>query len=570
MFKRIMSLSISSKAALYNSVVVLFLLFLVGIFSVYKQNALTSYILDAYSEMVDHSFQDRVDKDVVGLKNRNKVCAEIAAEISASFVYNFDDVGLENSLSGLMSFRDVIAIVVYDVDKKIFLGLWKDGEDVKKNNQIDTDSRLDKSLVVEKDILYGDETVGYVKLYYTEKFLQENISVAKENFSEKQENLSIKIISRINNAKYAQLIAFVLVVISLIVTILLTLRYIVIKRLHVITKNLKDIAEGEGDLTKRLLVGQNDEIGELCKWFNVFVEKIQSIVSDVASGSKDLDGASANLAELSGSMKEDAQQTSEKAGNVSVSSDEMKDTMNAVAAAMEEASTNINMVASAAEEMNVTISQIAENTEQAQSITHDAVLQTNDASEQVNKLGVAANDIGKVLESITEISEQVNLLALNATIEAARAGDAGKGFAVVANEIKELAKQTAEAAGEIRVKIQGIQETTAGTVSRIEQIAIVVGKVNEVVTVITSSIEEQSAATSEIASNVSQASQGVLEVNENIAHSSLSVRKISDEIGEVTKAALKIFDNSAMVNDNASSLTQLSNQLRAMVGRFRV
>ncbi|WP_163337978.1 methyl-accepting chemotaxis protein [Desulfopila sp. IMCC35008] len=175
-----------------------------------------------------------------------------------------------------------------------------------------------------------------------------------------------------------------------------------------------------------------------------------------------VDNASGSLATLSVNMKQDAKQTSEKASNVSSSSDEMSRNMNSVAAAMEEAATNINMVASAAEEMNVTISQISENTEKAKSITVDAVQQTENASQQVGELGQAAAGIGKVLETISEISEQVNLLALNATIEAARAGEAGKGFAVVANEIKDLAKQTAEATGEIRTKIEGIQATIEG------------------------------------------------------------------------------------------------------------
>ena len=125
-------------------------------------------------------------------------------------------------------------------------------------------------------------------------------------------------------------------------------------------------------------------------------------------------------------------------------------------------------------------------------------------------MGRAAREIGNVVETITEISSQVDLLALNATIEAARAGDAGKGFAVVAGEIKELARQTAEASGEIKKRVEGIQTNTAGTVNEINDVSEVVNEINAIVATIASAVEEQSATTREIVSNVSQASVGFL------------------------------------------------------------
>ena len=563
-------MSISLKAALINSAVVLLLLALVGGFIFVRQGSLVQFILVQYQGMIQQIFESQTDRDSRLLKERHAINAKICSGMSGYFVYNFDADGLKNNLKSLLALPDVMVIEVKDADGKPFVALWKDKGQIVTGTAVDKGVTPDSSKMFGEDIQYDKKTIGKIALYYTDALLQKQLEESKQKLQTEVDKLGLEIGGNIQAAKYSQMVAFVLVVCFLIVTIFFTLKIIVIGRLQDITGNLRDIAEGEGDLTKRLSDRSKDEIGELCGWFNLFVEKIQNIIKDVSQGSQELDGASKGLADLSEYLKQDAVQTSQKAGNVSVSSEGMSDNMNSVAAAMEEAATNINMVAAAAEEMNVTITQISENTEQALKITVNAVSQTENASKQVDELGRAAQGIGKVLETISEISEQVNLLALNATIEAARAGDAGKGFAVVANEIKALAKQTAEATGEIRQKIEGIQNSTQGTVAHIEQIAKVVDEVNAIVSTIATSIEEQSTATREIASNVAQASEGITEVNHNVAQSNVSVKAISHEIGEVTHAAGKISDNSNMVSDSAEKLSQLSNQLNLMVRRFKI
>ena len=333
---------------------------------------------------------------------------------------------------------------------------------------------------------------------------------------------------------------------------------------------LKDIAQGEGDLTRRLEVSSKDEIGEMAKWFNVFAENIQQIIGSVQENARQVNDSSAELNAIADQTSTNATDTSEKANTVAAASEEMSANMNSVAAAMEEAATNVGMVASAAEEMTATINEIAQNTEKARGVAGGAVDQTANASSQVAELGTAAQEIGKVIETITEISEQVNLLALNATIEAARAGEAGKGFAVVANEIKELARQTAEATGEIKSRIESIQNSTDGTVTEIGNITQVVNEVNEIVSTIATAVEEQSVTTNEIASNVSQAAQGIEEVNENVAQSSTVSSEISQDIAEVTRASGEISNSSEQISMSAESLNQLAKQLNDMVGRFKV
>jgi methyl-accepting chemotaxis protein len=325
-----------------------------------------------------------------------------------------------------------------------------------------------------------------------------------------------------------------------------------------------------GNLSVSCVIQTRDEMGRLSELVNSFIGKLRSDIQQITSTSGSLSGASSELSAISSQLSSSAEQTSAKANSVAAAAEEMSANMNSVAAATEQASTNVGMVASAAEQMTATVTEIAMNMEKARIITTSAVSEAKGASEKVDELGRAAREIGKVTETITEISEQTNLLALNATIEAARAGEAGKGFAVVANEIKELARQTAGATGEIRSKIEGIQQSTDGTVSQIQGISKVIDEINGIVSTIAAAVEEQSVGTREIAGNVAQASQGIQEVTQNVAQSSAVAGEIAKDIAGVNQAAGEMANGGSQVKMSAGELSKLAEELREMVGRFRV
>jgi len=344
----------------------------------------------------------------------------------------------------------------------------------------------------------------------------------------------------------------------------------IVKPINNTIVGLKDIAQGEGDLTMRLHVSSKDEIKEMADWFNIFMEKLQGIIKQIAANSQQVGENSQQLSGISTQLLEGAEDTSQRARNVATAAEEMSANLNNVAAAMEQSSTNANMVASAAEEMSSTINEIAENAERARDVSSTAVQQANGAAEMMKQLGSAADKIGKVTETITEISEQTNLLALNATIEAARAGEAGKGFAVVANEIKELAKQTAVATLDIKNLIDDVQNTTRSTEAGINQISQVIVGVNDIVATIATAVEEQTAATQEIANNINQASQGIQEVNENVSQSSTVATDIAVDITGVSSASQNITDRSNDVMASAQELLARSQELNGIVGSFKV
>ncbi|MCF6186233.1 MAG: methyl-accepting chemotaxis protein [Desulfobulbaceae bacterium] len=334
----------------------------------------------------------------------------------------------------------------------------------------------------------------------------------------------------------------------------------------------RDFADilAQGDFSRHLDVDQKDEAGQLAASMNKIVENTGSMIKGIVTGVDTLASSSTELSAISEQVAAGSEQTSNKAETVATAAEEMSANMNSVAAAAEQAATNVNMVATATDELTSAVNEIAENTAKASIITGTAVKDVEAASEKVVELGHAADEIDKVTETITEISDQTNLLALNATIEAARAGEAGKGFAVVANEIKELAKQTAEATGEIRSRIERIQNSSRGTVTQITQISSVINEVNTIVATIATAVEEQTATTGEISANMNQATQGLQEVTENVAQSSTVAGEIARDIVEVNQASQEMSTAGGQVRESVQELSQLAEKLRHMSSDFKV
>ena len=337
-----------------------------------------------------------------------------------------------------------------------------------------------------------------------------------------------------------------------------------------VVKILTELSQGEGDLTTRLPVTSNDEMGDLSRQFNSFMEKLKDMITNVVKGVETLSSSSSELSAISTQMSSNSEETSAKSSMVLKSAENMSGNMNSVSATMEQTSKSTNMVSSAAGEMTSTINDIAQNADKAREVSVDAVEESQKVRHKMSELGSAAKAIDQVTETITEISEQTNLLALNATIEAARAGDAGKGFAVVANEIKELARQTTNATLDIRNKIEGIQSVSTSTIKSIEKVANIIESINDVISTIASAVEEQTVSTKDIADNITQISYGVNEATKNVAQTSKVAEDITIDMNEVNYSSIDISNSSSQVNQSASELSKLAEQLNVLVSRFKI
>ena len=376
------------------------------------------------------------------------------------------------------------------------------------------------------------------------------------------------------NSNTFQLIKWLGVVGIICVVLILPVAFLlartVTRPITTVVSGLKDVAEGEGDLTLRLNLNRNDEIGELARWFDVFMGRLGDLIRDMGANSAKVDKSSANLLDLSRSLAKGADEAREKSEGITGESEEMNRNMLSVSAAMEQASTNLSSVAASTDEIVSTIDAIVQNTEQAAGITDRAGTQADSAAEKVDALGNSIEEINVVTETITEISEQTNLLALNATIEAARAGEAGKGFAVVANEIKDLAGQTSEATGKIKETIQRIQSISGETVDEIGKIPDVINQINEIVGKISTAVEEQSHTTKEISANATQVSEAISEVNEKVSLSTETTGRITENIGELNRSTGTIAESSGQVEKSTGELSELSRTLKELVEKFKV
>jgi methyl-accepting chemotaxis protein len=338
--------------------------------------------------------------------------------------------------------------------------------------------------------------------------------------------------------------ALLLLIVAILVSYLVAnwLQMRVSRPLNEVAARMKDIATGEGDLTRRLNVTDGGEIGAIATAFNSFADKIQSLVRNLATNIRFLSDSSQKLALTSTAMSANAQETNSQATVVSVGA--------------EEVSRNLHTVAISTQEMTSSIKEIASSANQAAQVSSEAVRVAMETNQTVTNLGLSGAEIGQVIKVITSIAEQTNLLALNATIEAARAGEAGKGFAVVANEIKELAKETARSTDDISRKIEAIQKNTGTAVSAIGRITEVINQVNDIANTIASAVEEQTATTNEIGRNLSEAAKGSADIAANISGMAQSTSETSRSAADIQSAS--------------QNLDRIAKDLDKLAGQFKI
>ena len=342
-----------------------------------------------------------------------------------------------------------------------------------------------------------------------------------------------------------------------IAVIILILSYLVkISVTRPIATVVKHYAEGQGDLTKRLTIRSNDEVGELGRWYNRYMDQLETIIKEIRSSTERFVSASDLLSSSSEEIALGTVDNGEKTSTAFRASKKMSKTLTDVAK-------SIAGAACAAGEANEVASNGGEMVTRTIDSMRGIARSAQKSNTMITTLGSRSQEIGKIITVIDDIADQTNLLALNAAIEAARAGELGRGFAVVADEVRKLAEKTMSATTEIGSMITSMQDETSEAIASVEK---EVESVEEGVVLAT----KAGALLKDIVSRVDIVSSTVNQISSSSEEQSVSTDEISGDIEAIARVTNSTSESAQEIASASRELSELASGLQKTVAMFKV
>lgn len=330
----------------------------------------------------------------------------------------------------------------------------------------------------------------------------------------------------------------------------------IVQPINHVAEGLRDIANGDGNLTARLEVIGHDEVSELAQWFNQFLDSIHQLVVDIKTCASTLNVAANESGLQIADVKAVSHQQEQSIDNVNDLITTMTDIAHQTSSECQESSTTIMKTEAYSKEG---ISLISVTVNEVSSLNQSL----SESSQSMKSLELESENITKILDVIRSIAEQTNLLALNAAIEAARAGEQGRGFAVVADEVRTLAQRSRGATEEIDTVLMNLLDKTR-VVS--QQMGVNVEQSQQTI----EKIEQANQSFNEISSLVGQMKENISRITQAAEQQCSSSDLINDNISGINQSAKGIVDTAETLAEGSSSLLVLSKDLTNLVGRFKV
>lgn len=377
-----------------------------------------------------------------------------------------------------------------------------------------------------------------------------------------------------------------LVLTSLLMMIFLTIIIgrSIVKPLNAVTKKLHEIAESEGNLTQRIEVNSNDELGKLSHSFNAFVERLNNIIRETKVASKSIDVSSDVVKTVTSNTTQSMEILASTIVEIAASSANNAKTLELMSTHIEESTKFSNDTAiisfeavSQATKTKESAIEGSKNISEVVTAMSDIALSSKGVTNLVGELETSSKQIGDIIVMISNISDQTNLLALNASIEAARAGEAGRGFNVVATEIKKLADESKKASIEIASLVKDNQKKSNDVVGSVENVSTKINSgekiaklVDESISKIIDGIEELAIKIDLIKTANTKIAENSVEVEESMAQMVTASNQIAQGTETISGGIEEQLSAMIELDDASLKLNQLSKSLNDIIGGFKI